>query len=539
MRKVVIVTTTDLRVSPLPAAPGRSVRGRLGGLGATVPRPVVMLALLAALLRLPYAGAPMSPDEGGFLVVGGQWTPGPSLYGHYWVDRPPLLIEIFRVADHLGGLFALRLIGCLAVAATVVAVGMTLRGLGGSRAATWGAAVTAALLVSPMGGAIAVNGELLAAPLVALGAWSAVEALRARPAGTALAWAVSAGATTAGAVLVKQNMLDPAVFAVVIGLAAWRVRQVSLPRLGRLGAAYAAGAALTSLLVLGAAALRGSSPRGVLYAMYPFRWDALAAVQQASLPERVSRLVQLFGRELVMMAPVVLVGLVLVAVHRRRERSLELAGVVATLAMAAYAVLSVSAGGSYWSHYLVELAVPTALAGGLLVEAAFTRGRFVVALLIVSSAIAWTGGLMRWVDTGGSDAGAAIAEVAQPGDTIVSLFGEPEVVRTAGLQSPYPYLWSLPTRTLDPSFRHLAKLLSGSNAPTWFVTRSTGTVATLQQHNVGTALDLHYRRLGEVCGRGIYLHDGAPRPTPNPGSDCTRPLSSWIGQDIAPDGGTR
>ena len=481
----------------------------------------------------------MSSDEGGFLAVGAQWSRGPSLYGHYWVDRPPLLIEIYRFADHLGGLFALRLIGALAVAVTVLAVGMTLRAIVGARAATWGAAVAAALLVSPLAGAVAVNGELLAASFVALGTWAAAESLRSRPAKPAIAWAVAAGAASAAAVLVKQNMLDPAVFAIVFGLICWRIGRVSGRRLGRLFSAYVAGLSLVTTAVLALAALRGSSPSAILYAMYPFRLDALNAVQSATGAERVTRLAQLAGQELTTMAPLLLVGLALMAILRRHARSLEQAGALATLAMAAYALVSVSAGGSYWSHYLVELAVPLALAGGLLVEASFTRGRLFVALVLISSAVAWTGGLDHQVETRGADAGAAVASVAQPGDTLVSVFGEPDVLRSSGLQSPYPYLWSLPARTLDPGQHKLAILLSGADAPTWFVTRGTQTVQTLEQGDAGKALHLHYRHLVDVCGRAIYLHDGSPRPTPITGSDCSRPLASWIGQDIAPAGGNR
>jgi hypothetical protein len=95
------------------------------------------------LLRLPFVAAPLSPDEGGFLVLARQWHaagPGGSLYGRYWVDRPPLLVATFQLADALGGLTALRLIGALASAITVVAVGATVNRLSGPRPAAWASA---------------------------------------------------------------------------------------------------------------------------------------------------------------------------------------------------------------------------------------------------------------------------------------------------------------------------------------------------------------------------------------------------------------
>jgi hypothetical protein len=77
---------------------------------------VVQAAAAAALLvRLPLLGAPVTPDEAGFLVIARGWSePGVALYGDYWVDRPPLLLMLFQAAHLTGGLVALRLLGALA-----------------------------------------------------------------------------------------------------------------------------------------------------------------------------------------------------------------------------------------------------------------------------------------------------------------------------------------------------------------------------------------------------------------------------------------
>src|SRR3954447_16366457 len=69
---------------------------------------VAGLCLAVAASRLPTLSSPVSYDEGGFLPVGSQWSPGSSLYGRYWVDRPPLLIGVFTLADDLGGARPLR-----------------------------------------------------------------------------------------------------------------------------------------------------------------------------------------------------------------------------------------------------------------------------------------------------------------------------------------------------------------------------------------------------------------------------------------------
>ena len=85
---------------------------------------VLVMAAGVCLGWLPFVGRPLSPDEAGYLIVGGQWTEGSSLYGDYWVDRPPGLIAIFELADALGGAVPLRLLGALAAVLTVVLSGV-------------------------------------------------------------------------------------------------------------------------------------------------------------------------------------------------------------------------------------------------------------------------------------------------------------------------------------------------------------------------------------------------------------------------------
>ena len=76
-----------------------------------------VLAVVVALVRLPFLLLPLSPDEGGYLLVASQWAPGSSTYGDYFVDRPPLLMGLFGLADALGGAVPLRLLGLLAAVA--------------------------------------------------------------------------------------------------------------------------------------------------------------------------------------------------------------------------------------------------------------------------------------------------------------------------------------------------------------------------------------------------------------------------------------
>jgi hypothetical protein len=491
-----------------------------------VPVPVVGLALLTMVLRLPYLGAPLAPDEAGFLMVAHQWRPGSSLYGNYWVDRPPLLIALFRLADALGGLPALRLLGCLAAVVTVLGVGLTARRVAGPAAAAWSAAAACALLVSPLAGSVMVNGELLAAPFIATGLWLAVVAVE-EP---RLRTAAAAGACAVAAILVKQNMLDVVVFAGVLGLVSWRAGRLRLPELARLAAGFAAGGVTALVVVLGDAVLRGTSPGGVLFAMYPFRWRAATTVEHASLAERLARLRVLGEHELLTAAPVVL-ALLLVVLLARRRRVLPAqasAVAVATLVLSAYGVVSVAAGGSYWPHYLVQLAVPTALAAGLVAVVTPRLGRAVVSLVLVAATLAWTAGLVHRVPARGDLAGAAIGRVSEPGDSLVSAFGDADLPMAAHLESPYPYLWALPAHTLDPHLTRLRAVLAGPRAPTWFVVRPGTAMTHGGLHGPGAVLHRRYHLVGEICDRVVFLRDGVRRTTPAPVPSCTRPLSTWF-----------
>ena len=76
-----------------------SARWLAGPIGNTV-----AAALLAVALRLPFLSVPLAPDEGGYLLVASNWhDDGPYSYGRIFVDRPPFLLLIYRLAVAFGG----------------------------------------------------------------------------------------------------------------------------------------------------------------------------------------------------------------------------------------------------------------------------------------------------------------------------------------------------------------------------------------------------------------------------------------------------
>lgn len=473
-------------------------------------------ATIAVVGRLPFLERSPGPDEAGFLLVGGQWNgAGSSLYGNYFVDRPPLLVSIFRLAASLGGITALRVIGCVAVLLIVVGCARAATLISGEQAGRWAALTAAALCLSPLLGGYDVNGEMLAAPLVIGGIIAVVHAVRAFTSTEAARWAAVAGAAGVSAILVKQNFADVAVFgAVAFTLSALRA-DISWRRVTTLGLAGATGGAAALAAVAAWTALHGTSLRGVFEAMYPFRIQAGQVIAAGGGGHASARLGGLVAVAVMSMV-VPLMGLVALDATRRRRDPLPWA----VLALIVFATASVLMGGSFWHHYLIGLIVPVSLATGSLAADRRWLIRPVVMLAVVSSVVAWGGSFAVPPGSDGQTVGVAVAGAAWPTDTIVNLYGHADVVEASGLTSPYEHLWSLPVKTLDPRLSELDRVLVGPAAPTWLLTGRSVRSWGLTTAGTASIIARDYRRVNTICGRTIYLRDGVDRPPPRPVTDC-------------------
>jgi hypothetical protein len=412
---------------------------------------VTALAVVTGAVWLPFAGRSLSPDEGGLLILGGQWSHGSSVYGDYFVDRPPLLIAVFSLADALGGTpWAVRLIGVVAVVATVLLAGAV--GRAASVSPTLPAVTAAVLVATPLFGATSVNGELLGLPFLVGGSAAVLMAARSR---RWLCWALAAGVLGACGALVKQSLLDVFVLAVV--LLAMRRRWGAL-------AGVALGAVVTVAVAVAVAASRGTSPGELWDAVVVFRGDAAAVIASSASDSTPSRLRGLLLSLLVSGAPL------LVVVLLRRARGSTL--LWPSLAVLAWETIVVLAGGSYWLHYLMGL-VP----GLVLLSAAAPRTdrllRATYAACVASTVISLGWVLVQPFDRPEEPAVAWLDQHAQPGDTAVVAFGAPNILRDADLVSPYPDLWSLPVRVHDPELTDLGALLASDARPTWVIVAGT------------------------------------------------------------------
>lgn len=455
---------------------------------------MLAIALVAVAARLPTVNWPMLPDEAGFSMVAAQWHQGSSLYGNYWVDRPPLLIAIFGVVHLMGGsLLAIRALGLLATAWSVLAAGWLGNQVAGLKGAAIAAATAGVFLTSPTLMAWEVNGELLAVPLVL----TSVGMLRRATSGPHAhwMWAVGAGATGLAAAMVKQNFIDGLL---AIGIVAvWRL--FHSPRRGLMLLCFGAlGALGTAVILVWFAASRGTTLVGLWDAVVTFRAEAASVVSKSSSPATALRFKTLM---LALAFSGVLVPLLLWLPGIRLQRDREWVFVV--VGLMAWETFGVVAGASYWLHYLVGL-VPALV----LMSAAIAPQRLKWAYTGLTAACLVSLGVGLNINTKGADPAqlAYLKANIRPGDTATIAFGKAELLQETGLSSPYKYLWSLPVRVRDPHLRQLRTVIQSPSRPTWLLLdshplRSWG----ISPGDIGEEIREHYTRWAVINGMR-FLH---------------------------------
>jgi hypothetical protein len=467
------------------------------------------MALGAALLGwLPFAGRPLSPDEAGYLLVGAQWGEGTSLYGDFWVDRPPGLIAIFEGADALGGTVALRLIGALAVLVSVILAGVLGRMAAPERrsAPLLTAGAAAAFVATPLFGGGVVNGEVLGLPFLLAGMTAYIASCASRSQRRALLLSLAAGAAAAAAALVKQSLIDVFLLVLVLVFTHGKAR--------RRFPGFILGATVVVVAALAVSTFRGTAVLDLWEAVVTFRLDAARELASDS-GKSTARLVGLLGALVASGLPLLAAAF---AWKGRGAPSVQGPWTAPDLRVAAYVVLTVEAvvaglGGSYWLHYLMGL-VP----GVVLLAAAFAQrpapvtrsigASFALAGISTAAVLGWVAG--HPIDRPEEEAIAYLEDHATPGDTAVVVLGAANVIRDADLATPYPYLWSLPARVRDVDLVELDALLAGPSRPEWVVVaRGSVNVWELSFADAQQSLDTDYARVAKAGKFTIYQRAGS------------------------------
>lgn len=402
---------------------------------------VACAVVFTVVLRLPFIAEPLKPDEAGYLLVGQWHLFDGRMYGAYWVDRPPLLLVLFKAVAPLAEPVGVRALGCLLVVVLVVASAVSEYTIAGARGARW-AALTAACLGSSFAiGATEVDGELVAAPFVAVCCAATLAAVhRARRPGTQVLLAGLAGLAGTSAVLVKQNFVDGLVFAAVlltVAIARDPTRRRSLVRILAVGAVTVL---LVGAAVLAWATLAGPGVGALVYAMYGFRLDA-AAIGTGSFARPGSRLVLMiaFAAASGMLVMIWWVARYTIVANRRRSLLSLAVGV-----MLVSGLVGIVGGGSYWLHYLLQLVPCLALGAAVVLRTSWPRRpcQLTAGFAAVSAVVATVFGVATAASGRGPDASViSAADVlhrsAHPGDTAVVTYGTANLLAATGMTSPY------------------------------------------------------------------------------------------------------
>lgn len=496
---------------------------------------VLTCALLAAGARLPGIGWSPRPDESGFTLVARAWDPAAdSPFGHYWVDRPPLLIALVRVTDAMGGVHGIRwvaVVGCalLVLAAAGVAREVARTGAPDAldRTVVLTAVGTTALVSNPAIDLVAAKGEVLSLPLLVGSAWLVLRALRTRS-GPAAAVAGLLAGTALG---LKQNLVGALVFAAVLLVGEWSRRTLAAGALVRLGGAFLAGAAVPVAAVVAWALAEGVRLSALWYAVFGFRADAFDVIVSGPVGAPLRRAVDLVAVAFTSGLVILLLWFLLSLRRLGRERPVL---TVATLAVLLVDCAALVMGGSYWRPYLFGL-VPAAVLSLALLASGSPGGSHrparsrvvtgvVVAVLVAGAVLSGVQWARTWPTAGRPSTsvlvGQGIGAAARPGDTLTVWGGRADIQLASGLGSPYEHLWSLPARTRDPRSERLAAVLDGPRAPTWFLAWAgldawDGHALT----TVGPVLRERYVKVATACG-GHALYRLRDRPRPAPAVSC-------------------
>ena len=379
-------------------------------------------------LRLPYMDFPLGTDEGGIAFIAKAWGTGHgSLYGAYWVDRPPLLLTLYKLAVP-GGAVGIRVLAALAALALVTATTLLARAVAGDRAARVAAVLSAGLAGSSALTAVFANSELLAA----VPACASVGCLVAAHRRGGAAWMAGAGLLAVTALLVKQSFLD-AGFAGAAFLVASSVRD-RRPRLGWAGA-YLAGALLPLIPVALWLHFAHVRPGDLVYALIGFRIDGLHALSTSGIPlhVRVQRL-------LVPGAASGLFAMLVIALGGIRRLRGDLVLATTLVAWLAACTTGVLGGGSYWPHYLIQLVAPASVLAGVALAGIHALPRAVVVAALAAMAIIGTIGAVgstraTRAHSGVVDAGRYVRTHARAGDTQYVMYARANVGYYTGLRA--------------------------------------------------------------------------------------------------------
>lgn len=476
---------------------------------------------LAIALRLPFVGVPLGIDEGGDAFIARAWvaTEG-SMYGGSWLDRPPLLVLIYRIGV-LGGPLGIRVLGMVAVVLLIAGTMIIAHRIAGVAAARLTGLISAVMMSSVVLGAVFTGNELLASvPMT----FSVVALVHVRDARRPTRWLLASGLLAGCALLVKQSFGDVVVAGAAFLVVAWLTRERSGFRAAWI-VHWAAGLAVPLAATLAWVAIYSVGIKEFVYATVGFRVDSLDLLQQSQ--EGASYMFLHLGLPIAIVSGLlVLLPWALVWLFDQRA---DLLLVVPLAAWLIVGVAAVAGGGKYFPHYFVQPLSALAVLSGCAL--AVTTRRF---LFVATAAI------LGVLAVGNVAVGKTLESVAPPQqrtiavadylransaeqDRLYVMYARANLLYYADMESSSSYAWSTMMQAVPEAETQLRDVLrSDAERPTWVVTWQRPTAFGLDRSGeTRRLLALHYRRAAVICGKEVLIRkDDARRLVSLPPPTC-------------------
>jgi hypothetical protein len=430
---------------------------RVGHRATSWPIVFGVAAFLAALIRLLFAGMPLTSDEGGYAEVTRLWKGGEELYEDAWADRPQGLFLVFRLVLMFGdSTVALRVAAVIVALLVLTASALVARRLIGDRAAVYATLLIATAGASPFIESFTLSGELIASVFSVSSLLAFVVYLERRD----MRFIVLAGLLTGCAVMTKQSAFDAGL--VAFAFLIWKQRD-------KQGAKAAAALVLSALIPVSVAMASAPDLGNWWHAVVTYRFEG-DSLFSGGLGYRLL----LFALGLRAAALALAVPLVLAVGGWRRSPTLLrlwLAG----------GLVGILGGGNFWAHYWIQIVPPLCMIAALRLEAMVASGdlRRVVRVLPVGVAAAFSlwmtvtplvanpegrvravtpGDMLRIYD---DDIVAYLRAHTAPGDRVlVTPLAGGSIYFLADRRPAFRYMWYRPTQAIPGAVSHLRTILT-------------------------------------------------------------------------------
>ncbi|NRQ50745.1 ArnT family glycosyltransferase [Aeromicrobium stalagmiti] len=465
----------------------------------------LLCAVVVIALRTPFINVPLGIDEGGDSFVARAWgTTDGSMYGGSWLDRPPLLVLIYKIGV-LGGDLGVRLLGMVAAILLVAATMAIAHRIAGLRAARITGVITAVMTSSVVLGAVFTDNELLA---TVPATFSILALMRARDAVVPDRWLFVSGFLATCALLIKQSFGEVLVAGAVFLLVSWVTRARSGFQARWLGW-WLGGVAAPILVTFAWFEAYSVGARGFVYAVAGFRLDSITEINAA--PQGAGFMLLHLGLPVLVVSGCLFLVPWSIAWLVRRRADPQLVLPLAAWLLVGF--VGIAGGGNYYPHYFIQpvaaLAVLSgcalAVTGRRMLSIATTCLVFVLAIGNVA-----VGTTLQNVNPP-QQRTLAVADYlrsnARPDDTLYVLYARANLLYYADMTTPYPYSWTQMVRTVPNAEDRLRDLLkSSTRRPTWIVEWQEATIFGMDATGETRRLIArHYVRTDEICGKPILI----------------------------------